>query len=32
VLDLRSRYGGKQLVDSGRYLDRSHYETVVAAR
>ncbi len=32
VLNLRSRYGGTRLEDPARYLDRSHYEAVVAAR
>jgi ABC-type nitrate/sulfonate/bicarbonate transport system substrate-binding protein len=32
VLDLRSRHGGTRLDDPARYLDRSHYEAVVADR
>jgi ABC-type nitrate/sulfonate/bicarbonate transport system substrate-binding protein len=32
VLELRSRYGGTRLEDPARYLDRSHYEAVIASR
>jgi ABC-type nitrate/sulfonate/bicarbonate transport system substrate-binding protein len=32
VLDLRSRYGGTRLEDPAGYVDRSHYEVVVAER